>query len=94
MPIVQIEYAVRDFEAWKTAFHNGPANRKEAGVQRYRILRPVGDPHYVIVEVEFESTEEARAFIDAMQDVWDSLAYKVIESPRARIVDAFETREY
>lgn len=94
MPIVQIEHEVRDFEAWKIAFDNGPANRKEAGVLRYRILRPVDDPHYVMVEVEFESTEEARAFIDAMQDVWDGLAYKSAASPRARIVDALETREY
>jgi len=47
-----------------------------------------------MVEVEFESNEEARAFIDAMQDVWDGLAYKAAASPRARIVDALETREY
>jgi quinol monooxygenase YgiN len=94
MAIVQIEHAVRDFDAWKAAFDSGPASREESGVQRYRILRPLDDPHYIMVELEFEDTHQAESFIAAMQEVWDSLDYRVIESPRARIVHAVETREY
>ena len=53
MPVVRIEHTVPDFEKWKQAFDNDPADRKGSCVRDYRILRPHEDPNYVIVDLSF-----------------------------------------
>jgi len=47
MPIVRIEHAVRDFDAWKRAFDSDPVGREQGGVRRYRVLRSTDEPNYV-----------------------------------------------
>ncbi|HYU40416.1 MAG TPA: hypothetical protein VEM59_11340 [Acidimicrobiia bacterium] len=59
MPILRIEHPVADFDAWKRAFDSDPLGREQAGVRRYSVLRPVGDPNYVLVDLEFDSSSEA-----------------------------------
>jgi hypothetical protein len=61
MPIVRIEHAVPSFEKWKQAFDSDPADRKGSGVRRYQILRLRDDPNYVLIDVEFDSLNEAEA---------------------------------
>jgi hypothetical protein len=56
MPILQIEHRVRDFDAWKQAFDNDPVGREQKGVRRYRVLRSLDDPNYVVVDLEFDSS--------------------------------------
>ncbi|HXY94435.1 MAG TPA: hypothetical protein VEP49_18300 [Acidimicrobiia bacterium] len=94
MPIVQIEHPVPDFDAWKQAFDRDPVGRERSGVRRYQVLRPIDDPRYAIVELEFDRLEEAEAFVAAMREVWGRVEGSIIESPRARIVEAVETRAY
>ncbi|HEX6699460.1 MAG TPA: hypothetical protein VF101_01905 [Gaiellaceae bacterium] len=95
MPILQIEHPVRDFDAWKRAFDADPVGRERGGVRRYRILRPSGDPNYVLVELEFDGADEAEAFLDALRDLWRGAEVQgLIERPQARIVDTVEDREY
>ena len=62
MPILQIEHPVRDFDDWKAAFDSDPVGRKQGGVRRYRVLRPVDDPKYIVVDLEFDTAGEAEAF--------------------------------
>ena len=65
MPILQIEHSVREFDAWKAAFDSDPVGRERGGVRRYRIVRPVDDPNYVAVDLEFDSAGGAvRAALD------------------------------
>jgi len=95
MPILQIEHPVRDFDAWKTIFDSDPVGREPGGVRRYRVLRPIDDPNYVMVDLEFDSSSEAEAFRAALRDVWRRVeAEGLMESPQARIVEAVETKEY
>jgi hypothetical protein len=95
MPILQIEHPVRDFDAWRVAFDSDPVGREQGGVRRYRVLRPVDDPNYVIVDLEFESSSEAEAFCAALGDLWRRAeAEGLMEGPRARIVEAVESKEY
>ena len=54
MTILRIEHAVSDYGTWKAAFDSDPAGRAQSGVRRYRIMRPVDDPHYVMIDLEFE----------------------------------------
>ena len=38
------------------AFDHDPADRKGSGVRRYRIYRPVDDPHYITLDLEFDGS--------------------------------------
>ncbi len=96
MYILQIEHRIRDFDTWKAAFESDPAGREQGGVRRYRILQPIDDPNYVVIDLEFDSASEAEAFLATMHDVWQSrrVAPALIGSPQARIVERVESKEY
>lgn len=46
MTTLRIEHSVPDFEGWKQAFDNDPADRKGSGVRRYQVSRSVEDRYY------------------------------------------------
>jgi hypothetical protein len=97
MFILQIEHPVPDFDAWKKeGFDSDPVGRKEKGVRRYRISRPVDDPKYVLVDLEFDTSREAEEFRVALRDLWGRVQDRFgwAESPRARIVETVESKEY
>jgi hypothetical protein len=48
----------------------------------------------VLVELEFDSTGEAEACLVALRRLWQRVDGQLIEGPRARIVEAVESREY
>jgi hypothetical protein len=94
MYILRIEHPVLDFEGWKLAFDNDPAGREKAGVRRYQILRSVDDPLYVMIDLEFENEDEARALLASMRGVWSQVTGKIIMNPKALIVEVIETKEF
>ena len=95
MPILQIEHAVRDFDAWKQAFERDPVGREQGGVRRYRVLRSTDDPNYVVVDLEFDTPAEAEAFRAALHELWGRVGGDLgLDGPRARIVEVIETGEY
>lgn len=96
MPILQIEHAISDFDVWTRAFEGDPVRRRESGVRRYRVCRPVDDPNYIAVDLEFDSLGEAEAFHAALEDLWESgrAAPALVGNPRVRIVEAVLGEEY
>ena len=92
MYVLRVEHPVPDFDAWKEAFDSDPIGRERSGVRRYRILKPVDDSNYVMIDLEFESAREAEAVSSALRELWKRV--DVMHSPRARIVEAVETGEY
>ena len=95
MPILQIEHAVRDYDVWKMAFDSDPVGREQGGVRRYRVLRPTDDPNYIIVDLEFDTSDEVEAFRAALRDLWGRVEDDLgLDGPRARIVEAVESKEY
>jgi quinol monooxygenase YgiN len=96
MHVLHIEHSIRDFESWKAAFDNDPAGREQSGVRRYRVLRPIDDPNYVMIDLDFESSSEAEAFLARMREVWRSRAAAPapIGSPQTRIIEVVESEEY
>lgn len=90
MPVVRIEHSVPSFDKWKQAFDRDPADRKGSGVRRYQILRLQNEPNYVMIDLEFDNTAEAEAFVQKMQRIWDGPAKGVMLNPRARIADFVE----
>ncbi|MEW6225743.1 MAG: hypothetical protein AB1627_14060 [Chloroflexota bacterium] len=92
---ILLEHPVPDYEAWKGAFDADPVHREASGVRSYRILRPVDDPNYVAVELEFADRERAGAFREALLALWrSSAAQAVMRDPQIRIVEAVEARTY
>ncbi len=94
MPILRIEHPVPDFDGWKRAFDSDPVGRERSGVRRYQILRSMDDPNYVMIDLEFDTKEEAEALLAAMREVWRRVEGTIMTNPQARIVETVETREY
>ncbi len=96
MILVQLEHPVRDFETWKAAFDRDPVHREASGVRRYHIYRPIDDPNYIAVDLEFDNRNDADAFRLILEALWRSpLAGPALGgTPRLRIVDVVEERSY
>jgi len=63
MPTLHIEHAITEFDAWRSAFNRFADVRRDAGVRAERVQRPVNDPRYVVIDLDFDTTEEAAAFL-------------------------------
>ena len=97
MHLLQIEHPVSDLDTWRGAFDGFADFRQQAGVRRHRVLRPTDDPNYVIIELEFDISSEAEAFLFALRrKVWSSreAAPALVGEPQTRIVEAVEVKEY
>ncbi|MBP1779631.1 MAG: hypothetical protein H6Q86_5642 [candidate division NC10 bacterium] len=94
MYVLRIEHPVPDFDGWKKAFDSDPVGREKSGVRRYRVLRPIDDPNYVMIDLEFDTRAQAEALLAAMRVVWGRVQGKVMTRPQARIVEAVEAKEY
>lgn len=96
MPTLHIEHEIHNFDAWKAAFDADPAGRQQSGVRRYRVLRPIDDPNYIMIDLDFDSSGDAEAFLATMRGVWQSgrAAPALKGSPQARIVEIVESKEF
>ena len=94
MPILRIEHPVPDFDGWKKAFDNDPVGREQSGVRRYQILQSIDDPNYVMIDLEFDTKDQAEALLAAMRQVWSRVEGQVMWNPQARIVKVVESKEY
>lgn len=95
MSTLHIEHAVTDFDAWSTAFGRFAEARRQSGVRQQRVLRPVGDPNYVVIDLDFDTTSEAEGFLGFLQaNVWSSSANSpaLIGTPQAKILELAATQ--
>lgn len=71
MRTLHIEHPITSYDAWKTAFDLFAERRTEAGVRAHRISRPVDDEHYVVVDLDFDTAEQATRFLSFLRErVW------------------------
>ena len=61
-----------DFDAWKQRFEGAAAVRKEAGCRGVRRFRGIEDPRELMVIFDWDSVENAKAFV----------SMKVAENPK------------
>ncbi|HSD85710.1 MAG TPA: hypothetical protein VLG46_17740, partial [Anaerolineae bacterium] len=90
--MLRIEHPVPNFEGWKQAFDSDPVGREKSGVRRYQILRAVDDPNFVMIDLEFDTVQQAEALLAAMRVVWGRVAGTIMLNPQARIVEVTETK--
>ena len=94
MTVLRIEHAVTDYDTWKEAFDSDPVGRERSGVRSYRVLRRAGDPGYVMIDLEFDTSDAAQALLDAMRRVWAGPARSLVSGPRAEIAEPVEAKSY
>ena len=94
---LRVELQVRDYDLWREAFERDAGGRQQAGMRRYRIFRPTDDEKSVMLDADFDSTQEAEAFLDIMRTrVWPDpeKAPAKVGTPQTRIVEMVESKEY
>jgi hypothetical protein len=90
MPTLHIEHAITDFDLWKAAFDHFSERRTQSGVLRHRVQRPVDDPRYVVIDLDFATTGEAKRFLAFLREqVWASRdsSPALVGEPRATILE-------
>lgn len=96
MATLRIEHPIRDYDVWKVAFDADPLGRAASGVRRHTVHRPVDDPQYVMVDLEFDDADQAAAFLTRLQtQVWTSpaAAPALAGKPQGRVLDKVESVE-
>jgi len=94
MILLHIEHPVADFDIWKAAFDGDPVGRQRSGVRRYQIVRPVDNPNYAIIDLEFDTVPQAEALLAAMQQVWQRVGGTLMRDPQWRITELIEAKTY
>lgn len=94
MRTLHIEHAISDFATWSEAFDRFADARDGAGVRDARIHRPIDDPNYVVVDLDFDTDDQAAAFQRILETtVWSNPANSpaLVGTPRARIFEPVTT---
>ena len=94
MITLHIEHKVSNYNEWKKVFDSDPINRKKSGVRSYRIFRPVDDPNYVLIDLEFDNLNDSENVLTALNKLWSNVDGKIIFNPQARILHVEETKKY
>ena len=94
MYVLRIEHPVPDYQGWKRAFDSDPVGRQRMGVRRYQVSRAVDDANFVLIDLDFDTVSQAEALLAAMRAVWSRVEGNIIVSPKARIVEAVETKTF
>jgi len=94
MYVLHIEHPDTAFNGWKQAFDSDPVGRVKSGVRRYRILRPVDNANFAIIDLELDTLNQAEALLASLRELWKNVEGRVMMNPQARISEAVETIEY
>ena len=90
MTTLRIEHRISSFDGWKNAFDSDPINRKKSGVKRYRIYRPADSSDFVIIELDFDSIEQAQATQTALNKTFPNIEGKLIFEVQMKLLNIFE----
>jgi len=96
MTTLRIEHAIHDFGTWQKAFDSFAEARTKAGVRSLAIRRPVDDPKYLMLDLEFDTAVQAEAFAGFLRRrVWSSSASspELAGTPQTRILDLVHSKE-
>lgn len=90
MPTLHIEHAITDLSTWLAAFDRFADARRSHGARGELVRQPVGDPNYVVIDVDFDTVDEANAFLQFLETVvWSNPANApaLAGSPRVLVLE-------
>lgn len=71
MTSLHIEHSVNDLGPWLDTFRSFDDFRADGGVKAVQVRHEVDNPNYIAVDLEFESVEQARAFLGQLEtQIW------------------------
>jgi hypothetical protein len=94
MIVLQIEHPVPNFAGWKQAFDSDPVGRQRSNVRRYRVMRPVDNPNFAMIELEFDTVADAESMLVKLRELWTRVEGVVMTNPQTRIVEIVEANAY
>lgn len=89
MTTLHIEHAISDFGTWSAAFARFAEARATFGVRAQRVQQPIDDPQYVVIDLDFDTPDEASRFLGFLRaEVWSSEgnAPALVGAPQAKIL--------
>jgi hypothetical protein len=73
MPTLHIEHAITDLATWQAAFDRFAERRAAAGVTADRVWQPADDRHHIVIDLDFDTTDQATSFLHFLRtQVWAS----------------------
>lgn len=73
MPSLHIEHPITDLSTWLAAFNRFQEARTNAGVRSARVHQPVDDDHFIYIDLDFDTVDEAATFKEFLEtSVWSS----------------------
>jgi hypothetical protein len=90
MTTLHIEHSVTDLGVWRTAFERFAERRRQGGVSAERIQHPVDDDHYVVIDLDFPTRDDAARFLGFLEStVWASpdASPALAGTPQTRILE-------
>jgi hypothetical protein len=90
MTTLHIEHPITDLGTWRAAFDRFAERRRQGGVRAERVQQPVDDDHFVVVDLDFASREEAQRFLAFLEGtVWASRESSpaLAGTPRTRLLE-------
>ncbi|MGD9704055.1 MAG: hypothetical protein AB7Q42_01380 [Acidimicrobiia bacterium] len=73
MVTLHVEHPITDYDTWRSAYDRFAEQRRQAGVSSERVAQPIDDPRYVVIDLDFDTTEHAASFLNFLEtQVWTS----------------------
>jgi hypothetical protein len=89
MATLHIEHPISELQTWLGAFGRFAEARQRAGVRAYRIYQPVDDEKYILIDLDFDTVDEAERFKRFLEtNVWSSREASpgLAGAPQARVL--------
>jgi hypothetical protein len=93
MASLHIEHPITDLATWVEAFTAIGEIRRRAGVTAEAVRHPEGDDRYVVVDLEFDTSEHAHAFLHFLEtQIWavPENAPALAGTPEARVLETVQ----
>ncbi|HET9599932.1 MAG TPA: hypothetical protein VFP08_00025 [Acidimicrobiales bacterium] len=90
MATLHIEHSITDLATWLSAFDHFREARQAAGVRATRVQQPVDRSDYVVIDLDFDTSERAQAFLDFLRTtVWatSDLSPALVGAPSTTILE-------
>jgi len=87
---LRIEHQISDFDTWRGAFDRFAEIRLRSGARSLAIRQPIDDPAQVLIDLDFDTVNQAEAFLDFLRTrVWVNRdnSPALIGAPTTRILE-------
>lgn len=88
MTTLHIEHAISDFGVWNAAFERFADVRQKYGVRAQRVQHPVDDPHYIVIDLDFDTADDAGRFLGFLQGIDSAEIINAVHARRAPMMPA------